>query len=313
MKFLALALALFSGTAWAGGGGAVGGACATSGSYSYDANGPTLLLSSGKWEVGPSTWTNGYEVWARIGQPTAALGLEYFDYNTGTLMMSFDGVNFVQISTGTGGATFNGGTVANQTTDQSSHTIQNNLGISSNFGVAQPPGASTMSVNGWFFFISSDSVVGSTSTANGTAITYFSTFTFAAGDIRVGDQVEIECMFKNDGTAPSGEVQEIAANYNNGLGLQNRVQDFFTTADTAILLRMVVTQFGSTKVWEMPFSCNMTGTSGGSTCDSTTAMASGGSNNLYPYNNANAASFYCAAQRTGGGNISFVYMKVRKS
>ena len=277
--------------------------------YSTDTNSsPYLVWTDG---VNKSTFASTFFILPSTTTPSPLkAGQLWFD---GTeYQFSPDGSKIYALTMSTA-ASFSGGTVANTSTFQSSVTVQTNLGIASSGGIAQPPGGSTMSVIGTLFFISSNTVLASTSTANSVAVVSFSTYTLPANSLSVGDSLEVECMYQNDGTAPSGEVQEILVDYNNGLGSQGRVQDFITTAGTAIRLIYRITIISASTIWEMPYSDTMKGTSGGGTPNATTAMGAGSNQMQWPYQVANAATFKCAAQRTGGGNVNFVYMKVRKA
>lgn len=236
-------------------------------------------------------------------------------------------------------ASFSGGAVANATTFASSVTITASGGIavstisgigsglqittsvalsqyitstsSANFTIMQSTfiasfNGSTMTPCGQLYFVSSNSVTGSTATV-ASVTTVFSTYTLAANALsNVGDGVSVECTFVNGTVAPGSPVMLIRNprnGANNSIGEStNAGALFFTRLRTTVTLEGV--KYGLAIGDENE--CNP-----GNQCQY--GIDSAPSTGFYSFDNTVSSVFNCSASRTSGSAIQFVSMRVSKA
>lgn len=225
------------------------------------------------------------------------------DYTSGLGRLSVFGGDALAWYTGGVGATMMAYHSATNFTipNASSATFTGNVGISTSAGIIAGTSASTMTPCGMLFFMSSDTVVGSTWTAN-TALTSFSTYTVAANVLTTpGDALQVECVFQTSGTAPGGTVlQGIFQTAARGTSAATTTNANITVQSRVTL---VANQFGTFTNWAK------TDTSAATTATSVTTSAGIG---RVSWDNTAAQTFYCKAQHSTGAQIGFAWMRVSK-
>ena len=188
----------------------------------------------------------------------------------------------------------------------SSATFANTLNLTTGNGFAQG-GGSTMSVTGTLFFISSNSVTGSTCTA-GSQYTAFSTYTVQPNTfVNPGDQLFIECMFQNSGSAPSAPQAGISS-----ATIANQVAyggDVSATDFGRVQYTATVYSTGTAGT-AFPFADYLEMSSNGSGNYSTPVLPT--TIEQVRFDTNAKTTFNCSGKVSGGGPINFIYMKVIK-
>lgn len=233
---------------------------------------------------------------------------------------STDTMNALATSTGSAQSQINAIVAATGTyvrnnapnTSTSSNTWNQNIAVGTGFGYAQPPGSSTRSLSGYTFFIDSTTTASmgtSTTTGLNSLINIFSTYSYNANDLsQPGDELMIECYFQN-GTAPTGVGCGLQSTSITGVaGVWSFEIDGTSSAyprlrTNIVLMSSKVAVLLQSDCWRM----SQASGSNNVTCSGETPYQL-----QYGFVPSSSATFNCVCQRTGGGDIHFVYMKVTR-
>ena len=176
-----------------------------------------------------------------------------------------------------------------------------NITISTGSGITAGTSSSTMTPCGPLFFISSQTVSGSTSTA-GTSNTYFSTWTYSGGQlVSPGDELVIECIFDHTAMPPSTAHHSIYLEKNGTLIADSSAQN----SDGGVKVTSYFTLATLTTVSDYGY-CSMA-------ISNTTSQCDNGYIRSLAFDPTSSHTFYCSANRQIVGTIGFVSMRVSKA
>lgn len=167
-------------------------------------------------------------------------------------------------------------------------------------------GVSTFTPTGMVFFISSNTIAGSSFTASA-SFSNFSTYTVLANTLTLGHDIKVECAFQNSGTALSGANAGIAAT-NIAAGTPHLLE-FTGTASDWIRVDGWYNLVQSKMVDIFGEGLHINGNSAGGNVNVAT-NGLGGTSIGVGLDNTVAQTFNCSAALTSGGTIDFMYMKV---
>lgn len=181
----------------------------------------------------------------------------------------------------------------------SSLYVTGHIRISASNGLRTDLSPSTFSICGPLFFISSNSVVGS-STTFGTAVTSLSTYTLLANTIGVGDTLSVTCGFYQT-TAPGTPVMGV---YVDDVA---RGTNASVVANAFILHETQFVVVGSSRAINPSIAQSQT-----TAATALVSVTAGFNLTGVGFDTATNRRINCKASRATGGNINFAYMRVSK-
>ena len=193
----------------------------------------------------------------------------------------------------------------------SSKTFTANVHITPGTGINVGTSITTATPCGTMFFISSmttGQIPGVSTTTQGTADTKFSTYTVLANSLREGDAINVECAFANAAAAPTGVQQMV---YHGSTLLS---ASFFGSASMWGRTWVNVQQTGPKNAISFPAGVTMLGFADSAAFPSgQSPQFSGTTNQSLSHDTTVDQTYYCAALRSGGGSVNFLYMKVTRA
>lgn len=201
----------------------------------------------------------------------------------------------------TGGVTY----FSTSTTAAAPSLVINGGNLTTTGGFTAGTSQATMTPCGMLFYISSNSVGGSTTTVS-TVLTIFSTYTLQAGVItNPGEELIVECIFANSAITVGTPFQEI-----NGPSLGQYVAAFQVTANAWIDIKAIVILQSPGFASVFPQGVQSQGNVASGAPSGLTVQMS--PQNLIAFSGSSAQVFTCSGQRATGGSINFIAMRVLK-
>lgn len=204
-----------------------------------------------------------------------------------------------------GTSEFDGDLAFGSDVNRSTLSITGNIAISTNSGIQLGSGISTATPCGTMFYRSTFTLTGSSTMTYYAAAIQFSTFTLPANTLTtVGDAIEIECTFTTTATVPTTPTAGLYLGATPIAVSATAVASSIAVQRTRIAMeKMTAPAEASVSSW---------GATQTASAAALISFTNAGVFQQMRFDPTVANTFYCQAQRSGGGAYGFKHMRVSK-